>query len=169
MDLGEFMEFPIDNSIAQPDGEAPFVKPDKRHNASFKSTSATGVVLDNWRAAKVKLDAAKKEESDARDLVVNHVSNDVNEGVNRFSTDKFVLKVTRSPRYKVDGSNREMLGQCLNAIYQMCGGNVANNLIKWQPTLDKRTYDELPQEAKDLINPFLTLTFTDTFGVEEND
>lgn len=162
------MEFPVDKTNIKENASETIVAPkEKRYNTSFKSTSASGVTLDSWRTAKVKLEEAKAREKELRSHVELIVRDTVNQGVNRYGTDYFVLKLTRSPKYTVDGSNLQMLNQALGTIYQMCGGEVANSLIKWTPTLDKKTYDALPDEARAIIDPYLTLTFVDSYKVDE--
>ena len=136
--------------------------------AEFKSVTATGVVLDNWKNAKSEYDLAKAKLDECKDAIVQHIGKDFSVGTNRFATDHFVLKANVNTNYTVDCSDLQMLNGALINISDICGEEVAQELLTWKPTLNKKVYADLPVEAKAFIDGFLTLKYNaPTFSAEE--
>lgn len=134
----------------------------------YASTQATGVVLDNWRNAKLALEEAKKIEKEAKDAVMAHIQSEIKDGVNRFKTNHYALKVNHSIKYSVNKTDLNSLNTALQSVANIEGADVAMALVQWSPTLSKKVYDSLSEQAKAFINPFLTSTYYDTFSIEEN-
>lgn len=131
------------------------------------STTQKGVVFDNWRHAKNALAKAQADEKQARSNVMEWVKDEIKDGTNRFSTNHFTLKIAHAPRYKVDSSDLNALNSAMQAISQICGQEVAMQLLSWSPTLNKKVYDDLPDMAKQIINAFITMTYADTLSIED--
>lgn len=131
-----------------------------------QSTRAKGVVLDNWRHAKNELSEAQLKEKEARSNVMAYIKEEIKDGTNRFKTNHYTLKVAHSQKYSVAKDDLQALNGALQAIANICGNEVAGQLLTWSPSLNKRVYDTLPAEAKAVIDPFLTLAYTDTFSIE---
>lgn len=132
-----------------------------------ESTTQKGVIFDNWRNAKNRLSQAQSEEKQARNNVMEWVKEEIKEGTNRFSTNHFTLKIAHAPKYKVDSSDLGALNSAMQAISQITGAEVASQLLSWSPTLNKKVYDNLPDNAKQIIGAFLTMTYSDTFSIED--
>ena len=132
-----------------------------------QSTRAKGVVLDNWRHAKNELSEAQAKEKEAKANVMAYIKTELQDGTNRFKTDHYTLKVAHAQKYTVAKDDLGALNGALQAIANICGADVAGQLLSWSPTLNKRVYDSLPQEAKTFLDPFITMTYTDTFSIEE--
>lgn len=135
--------------------------------ATFDSVTATGVVLDNFRHAKVNYDTAKKALDEAKGAVMSHIGEQISVGTNRFATNHFTLKATVSKKYDVDASDMQGLNQALTFIAGLCGGDVAGSVLKWKPSLDTKVYESLPDDAKAQLDRFITLSYgSPTFSVE---
>ena len=134
---------------------------------NIDSVKAKGVVLDNWRHTKEKLAQAQSEEKEARSNVMEYIKSELQEGTNRFSTNHFTLKVVHSPKYAVAKDDLAALNTAMRTIAEICGSEIAGQLLNWSPSLNKRAYDMLPDNAKQFIAPFLTMTYADTFTVDK--
>lgn len=135
--------------------------------ASFESGTATGVVLDNFRHAKQNYDEAKKVLDEAKGVVLQHIGEQISVGTNRFATTHFTLKTTVSKKYDVDASDMQGLNQALTVIANMCSGDVAGSVLNWKPSLNSKVYENLPDEAKAQLDPFVTLSYgSPTLSVE---
>lgn len=132
-----------------------------------QSTRAKGVVLDNWRHAKNELSEAQLKEKEARSNVMAYIKEEIKDGTNCFKTNHYTLKVAHSQKYSVAKDDLQALNGALQAIANICGNETAGQLLSWSPSLNKRVYHTLPAEAKAVIDPFLTLIYTDTFSIEE--
>ena len=133
----------------------------------IESVTAKGVVLDNWRHSKEKLAQAQSEEKQARSNVMEYIKSELKEGTNRFSTNHFTLKVAHAPKYTVAKDDLAALNAAMQTIAQICGNEVAGQLLSWLPSLNKKVYDTLPDNAKQIIGAFLTMTYADTFTVDK--
>lgn len=135
---------------------------------AFRSVSATGVILDNWKHAKVQYDEAKARLDECKSNVIQHIGEHIDVGTTRFATNHFVLKTTQSIKYDVDGSDINAINQSLNIIAGICGGEVAGSLLKWKPSLNTKVYEQLPPDAKGEIDKFITMSYnTPTLNIEE--
>lgn len=136
--------------------------------ATFDSTTATGVVLDNFRHAKEQFDIAKKALDEAKGNVITHIGEQMSVGTNRFATNHFTLKTSISKKYEVDGSDPQELNKALNAIAFLYGADVASSVIKWKPSLDVKVYEKLSDDAKAQLDRFITLSYSSaTLSIEE--
>ena len=124
-----------------------------------RSETAFGVVLDNYARAKAQADEAKAQADEAKSAVLNWVQDQLQDGTNKFDTKFHSLKVVRSPTYSVTADDFQAMNATLQQIANMHGGEVASKLIQWKPSLDKRTYESLSNEAKALIDPFITMKY----------
>ena len=75
--------------------------------------------------------------------------------------------MAHSQKYSVAKDDLQALNGAMATIANICGNETAGQLLTWSPSLNKRVYDTLPAEAKAVIDPFLTLTYTDTFSIED--
>lgn len=134
----------------------------------FRSETATGVILDNWRRAKVAYDEAKARLDESKSNVIQHIGQHIDVGTTRFATNHFVLKTTQSTKYDVDGSDINAINQALNIIAGICGGEVAGSLLKWKPSLNTKVYEKLPPDAKAEIDRFITMSYgSPTLSIED--
>lgn len=135
---------------------------------AFPSKNSTGVVLDNWRHAKIAYDEAKARLDDSRGSVLEYLAGQIDVGTTRFATDFFVLKTSQSRKFEVNGSDMNLLNQALTVIAGLCGNEVAGGLLTWKPSLNTKIYDSLPDEAKAEIDKFITMSYTSpTLSIEE--
>ena len=132
---------------------------EKKVDGYFKNADATGVILNGYTEAKKALENAKNEEKRWKDLVMNHIGERLHDGTNRYTTDFNCLKIVKQPTLSLEISDMTYFQQCLGWIAQCLGNETANNLISWKPSLDKRTYDSLPEEIKAVFNQFVTLKY----------
>ena len=134
-------------------------KTEKKIDGYYKNADATGVVLNGYSKAKEALDNAKKEEKHWKDLVMNHIGEKLHEGTNRYTTDFNCLKIVKQPVLSLEITDMNYFQQCLGWISQCLGQETAAALVTWKPSLDKRTYDALPEEIKSVFNQFVTLKY----------
>lgn len=128
--------------------------------ATYESTSATGVVLDNYRQAKLAHDSTKAKLDECKTAVLSHIQEQISVGTNRFATNHFVLKTVLATKYQVDSADMNALNQALCMVAGMCGNEVAGSLLKWKPTLNVSAYEGLPPEAKKHLEPFITMSYS---------
>lgn len=128
--------------------------------ATFESVSATGVVLDNFRHAKEEYDTSKKRLDECKGLVIQHIGEQISVGTNRFATNHYVLKTSVSKKYEVDAKDKNNLNQALHQIAVIEGGEVAGSLLTWKPSLNTKVYDNLSPQAKEIINNFITMSYS---------
>lgn len=170
------MSFELENNVPMPTNleqppQAPAQtehKPKAEVKATFDSTTACGVVLDNWRNAKVTYDQAKNALSEAKNSVLQYVGDQVDIGTSRFATNHFILKTTKTEKIEVNAPDLNRLNVALTEIATMCGADVASQVISWKPTLNKKVFDSMPLQAQEKLNEFLTLSYsTPTLSIEE--
>lgn len=155
-------QFPLENNVSQP------VEDTEIENGNyFKNTGATGVVLNNYRAAKQALQEAQEAERKAKENVLNHIKERMHTGTNRFKTDFYTLKVVNQPTYSIDTTNMQHLQQCMQWVQQCCGDEVASTLLNWKPSLNKKVYDSLPVQVQQVFNQFVVMKISQTFTLEE--
>ena len=128
--------------------------------ATFESVSATGVVLDNFRHVKEEYDTAKKRLDECKGLVIQHIGTQISVGTTRFATNHCVLKTSVSKKYEVDAKDMNNLNQALNQIAMIDGGEVAGSLLTWKPSLNTKVYDKLSPQAKEIIDNFITMSYS---------
>lgn len=134
----------------------------------FRSQGSTGVVLDNWKHAKLEYDKAKARLDESKATVIQHIGEHIDVGTTRFATNHFVLKTTQSKKYDVDGNDINAINQALNVIAGLCGAEIAGSLLKWKPSLNTKVYEQLPADAKAEIDRFVTLSYgSPTLSIEE--
>ena len=134
-------------------------KTEKKIDGYYKNADATGVVLNAYSHAKQELDKAKAEEKRSKDLVINHIGEKLHDGTNRYTTDFNCLKIVKQPVSSLEIPDMNYFQQCLGWISQCLGQETAAALVTWKPSLDKRTYDALPEEIKSVFNQFVTLKY----------
>ena len=135
--------------------------------ATFESVSATGVVLDNFRHAKEEYDTAKKRLDECKSSVIQHIGEQINVGTTRFATNHYVLKTSVSTKYEVDAKDMNNLNRALNQIAMIDGGEVTGSLLMWKPSLNTKVYDKLSPQAKEIIDNFITMSYSNpTLTVE---
>lgn len=127
---------------------------------AFPSQNSTGVVLDNWRQAKIAYDEAKSRLDESKTNVLQHLAEEIDVGTTRFATDFYVLKTTQSRKFEINASDMNLLNQALTVIAGLCGNEVAGSLLTWKPSLNTKVYDSLPNEAKSEIDKFITMSYT---------
>lgn len=133
----------------------------------YSNASNSGVILNNWYGAKREYDQAKAKLDTAKEHLLNFTKNKIDVGTTRLSTDRFVLKVNQTEKYTVDDSNMQGLNEVLGIIAYHLGSDVAQKLIVWKPTLNKTVYNNLPPQAIELLQPYISMSYNSpSFSVE---
>lgn len=141
-------------AIAEPSANAPF------------SVVERDRLLKNWEDAKIKLEAAKTSEMEARKAVADYCFPEAREGTNRIELNQgFSLKMVHKLNHKIAASNDQV-----DAIEVEAGklGNEGTFLIErvitWTPGFSKSEYKKLdvslPTHAKvkALVDSVLEIT-----------
>ena len=142
-------------------------KSEKKIDGHFENKTASGVVLNNYKVAKEELKAAQEKEKELKTIVLQHVG-ELHEGTNRFTTNFYALKITKTPTLSIVAPDMNYFGQCLQWIDQCVGAGVSAQLVTWKPSLNKKVYDELPEEIRKVFNQFVELKYNSpTFTLED--
>lgn len=98
--------------------------------------------LYRWYEVRQQLDRIKEEERELRDAVVNEFFAELDTGTERIDVPgDATLVCTRSMNYRLDETALE---EALKAVPK----TKKDKLVRWKPSLDKRTYDSLSAKAK---------------------
>jgi hypothetical protein len=107
------------------------------------------IIIQKWKEAKAKLDAAKAEEMALRQAVTALVPS----GTGSFQIGD--VTVTRSESYTLD---TEKTAFALSKLRSTPHGEfIAPRLVKWKPTLDVREFKACTTEIQALFNDALTI------------
>ena len=112
-------------------------------------------IVSRWERAKATLEAAKRLEMELREeIVAEHFkSNDV--GTFHFDApDGRDLVCVKKLSYKLD---RDGAWTAQDQLRPMLGAEIAARLIKWSPELSLTEYKLLPDEARSILEPALTI------------
>jgi hypothetical protein len=117
-------------------------------------------LLEDWRAAKIELDAAQAKERDLRARVISSFSSvgPMHSGVENVPYFGGTIKIEHKLDYKLD-TNTDKVDAMLDAIERSQeGGNViAERLVKWKPEISVSEYKLLNNAQRALVTPILTI------------
>lgn len=119
----------------------------------------TAVMIDDWCVAKVRYDIAKDELDTHKKRLIKAMNLKSIVGISRFKTTDFELTCNVLEKYEVV-DDKELINNVLQNVFQVCGADVANNIINWKPSLNKRIYETLTEDQKSLLNDILTLSYS---------
>lgn len=91
-------------------------------------------LINEWVAAKVELDRAKKEEMRLRNLLVSACPGDI--GTSHTVTDGFKVTIVRTITRTVDAAELDLIWHQLSEMEKGC--------IKYTPSLDTKMFKGLP-------------------------
>lgn len=122
---------------------------------------AVKAAVNNWYVARARKIMAEREERDARDEMLRLAFPDINwdskayaanAGTKRFVVgDGTKVKASLQDTYKIENSE-----EADKAVAKL-PTDIAEMLIEWKPNLKKGVYQELKDEYKVIIAPFVTI------------
>lgn len=118
-----------------------------------------------WQKAKRELDTVKKLESELRKAVITECFPQAKTGepVDGTTTlelgNDYQLKAAFKLSYKLDNKNnavKEALSQLTSLMEN--GPEVVEKLVTWEPKLNKKVYDNLNTDCKNIFDNVVTVT-----------
>lgn len=107
-----------------------------------------------WDETKAQLAVLKEREAEMRKALIEELYSDAEIGVNTIElANGYELKATVKENYSLIEED-DRLESALTAIENLGerGRLYAERLIKWKPSLDKKEYDALPSDVKQIID-----------------
>ena len=113
--------------------------------------------INHYNTAEMEYKTAKEKLAYHKDVLFKKFGERVTVGTNNFDVANFELKIVQRENISVEVEDVNTLNQVLQqiAIHSDGGVEVAQQLFRWNPELNKVVYDNLTPELQSLLQPFL--------------